>query len=422
VQDNSSVDVAVVGGGAAGLAAAQALAARDLSVVVLEASDRVGGRALTRQLPGGLIFDAGCEWLHSADQNSLVPIARDLGFEFEYGQPHWGEQSFNINFPASEQQEFHAALDAFDRRTQAAAALPQDIAAAECLEPGNRWNALIDAVSTYVNGAELAKVSARDTSSYSDTDVNWRLRSGYGALIAAFGSPCNVSLNTEVARIDHSGREIVVETSQGNVRARGVICTLPTNLIAQEAVRFWPPLPDKVDAAAGLPLGYAEKVMLYLDDPEMLPVDGHLFGAIDRTQTGSYDLRPLGRPCIQAFVGGELARQLADAGALTEYAIDELVGLLGSELRRKIRPAAASVWACDRFAGGSYSHALPGRAGSRSILATPVDDRLFFAGEATSPTFFSTAHGAYETGLRAAAELLRALDLPSTGKADIDAR
>ncbi|HWU12843.1 MAG TPA: FAD-dependent oxidoreductase, partial [Caulobacter sp.] len=61
------------------------------------------------------------------------------------------------------------------------------------------------------------------------------------------------------------------------------------------------------------------------------------------------------------------------------------------------------------WARGSYSHALPGRAGERAVLAAPVDGRLFFAGEASSPNAFSTAHGAWETGERAAREVLAAL-------------
>jgi monoamine oxidase len=94
---------------------------------------------------------------------------------------------------------------------------------------------------------------------------------------------------------------------------------------------------------------------------------------------------------------------------MAAMAIDEIVALLGSDYRRKLRPLASSRWAHDPFANGSYSHALPGHAGAREILAAPVDDRLFFAGEATSPNFFSTCHGALESGIRAAEEALGTL-------------
>ena len=88
---------------------------------------------------------------------------------------------------------------------------------------------------------------------------------------------------------------------------------------------------------------------------------------------------------------------------------DELAGLLGSDVRRQLRPITASFWRRDEFARGSYSYALPGHADDRAKLAAPVDDRLFFAGEACSLNFFSTAHGAYETGTAAAEAALASL-------------
>jgi monoamine oxidase len=75
-----------------------------------------------------------------------------------------------------------------------------------------------------------------------------------------------------------------------------------------------------------------------------------------------------------------------------------------------MRPLAETAWAADPWALGSYSHALPGRSGCRATLAAPVDDRIFFAGEATHPHFYSTVHGAWESGLRAADEAIAALD------------
>jgi monoamine oxidase len=147
--------------------------------------------------------------------------------------------------------------------------------------------------------------------------------------------------------------------------------------------------------------------MLALDDPEnTLPKDGNLRGATMRTKMGSFHLRPFGQPCIEGFFGGRFARELEEAGdgAFAAQAIDEIVALLGSDIRRKLKPLKESRWAHDPFALGAYSHALPGHAGARAILAAPVDDRLFFAGEATSPNFFSTAHGARDSGERAARE------------------
>jgi monoamine oxidase len=407
----STIDVAIIGAGAAGLGAANALKDSGLSVAVLEARDRVGGRAHTIIPAPGVVFDLGCGWLHSADRNSFVPIAAQLGFEIDKTRPPWREQSFDAGFPMMERQDFFAALDAFHDRIEQATENDADDAASRYLEQGNRWNPMIDAISTYVNGCELDSVSVQDTTAYEDTEINWRVRRGYGALIAAYGRPCPIVLNIKAWRIEHSGSRIRIETSKGVLSAAKVIVTVPTNLIANESIRFHPQLPAKVDAAAGLPLGIDDKVMLALEDPEgALPSDGNLRGATMRTKTGAYHLRPFGQPCIEGFFGGSFARELEDAGdgAFAAQAIDEIVALLGSDYRRKLKPLAESRWARDPLALGAYSHALPGHAGDRAVLAAPVDNRLFFAGEATSPNFFSTAHGARDSGERAAREVLAA--------------
>ncbi|MEO6945350.1 MAG: NAD(P)/FAD-dependent oxidoreductase [Nitrobacter sp.] len=405
----STIDVAIIGAGAAGLGAANALKDSGLSIIVLEARDRIGGRAHTIVPAPGIIFDLGCGWLHSADENSFVGIARQLGIEVDTTHPPWSEESFGDVFPPRERAEFVAALNAFYDRAERAAQRGRDAAANTCLDPDNPWNPMINAVSTYVNGAELDRVSVKDVEAYRDTGINWRVRRGYGALISAYGRPCPIALNTRVWRIDHSGPRIRIETSKGALSAAKAIVTVPTNLIANQSIRFHPELPAKVDAAAGLPLGVDDKVMLALDDPDdALPKDGNLRGATMRTKMGSYHLRPFGQPCIEGFFGGSFARELEDAGdgAFAAQAIDEIVALLGSDYRRKLKPLAESRWVRDPFAQGAYSHALPGHAGARAALAAPVDDRLFFAGEATSPHFFSTAHGARDSGERAAKEAM----------------
>jgi monoamine oxidase len=409
------IDVAIIGAGAAGLGAARALENSGLSVIVLEARNRVGGRAHTIMASPDITFDLGCGWLHSADKNAFVRIAERLNFEIDKGHPPWREQGFDAVFPPKERADFIEAVDAFYSRAEEAAREAaksgRDSAASLCLEPGNRWNPMIDAISTYINGCELNSVSILDMEAYEDTGINWRVRRGYGALVTAYGDPCPLALNSQVTLIDHSGQRVRIETSQGTLSAGKVIVTVPTSLIAEEAIRFHPALPDKVDAARALPLGLDNKVMLSLLEPEALPKDGSLRGATMRTAMGSFHLRPFGQPCIEGFFGGSFARQLEDAGdgALAAHSIDEIASLLGNEYRRKLKPLSESRWAHDPFARGSYSHALPGHAGMRAVLAAPVDGRLFFAGEATSPNFFSTAHGARDSGERAAGEVVASL-------------
>src|SRR5260370_27251790 len=102
-------------------------------------------------------------------------------------------------------------------------------------------------------------------------------------MMAAYGASCPLAFNCEVTRIDHSGKRVRIETSQGALSAGRVIVTVPTNLIADESIRFHPTLPAKVDAARGLPLGLADKVMLALDEPQeskgAQPKDGNLRAA-----------------------------------------------------------------------------------------------------------------------------------------------
>jgi monoamine oxidase len=407
----SEVDVAIIGAGAAGLGAARALENSGLSILVLEARDRVGGRGHTIMATPAITFDLGCGWLHSADKNSFVAIAERLNFEIDKTRPPWREQSFDAGFPLAERIDFMRALDAFYDRAEEAAETARDSAASAYLEAGNRWNPMIDALSTYINGSELDQVSNLDMNAYEDSEINWRVRRGYGALMAAYGAALPLALNTQVTLIDHSGTRVRIETSNGTLSAGKVIVTVPTNLIAEETIRFHPALPGKVNAARGLPLGLADKVMLALDEPEALPKDGNLRGATMRTAMGSFHLRPFGQPCIEGYFGGRFARELEDAGegALAAQSINEIAALLGNDYRRKLKPLAESRWAHDPFARGSYSHALPGHAGDRAVLAAPVDGRLFFAGEATSPNFFSTAHGARDSGERAALEVMAAV-------------
>ncbi len=407
----SDFDIIVIGAGAAGLAAARRLSTAPLSVRVLEARSRLGGRAWTWRDPSGLPIDLGCGWLHSADENEWCAIASELGYALDRAAPTWRRQLNNIGFPPSDQQEWRAAMERFYTKLEEAGDTGPDQPAGRLLEPGGRWNAFMNATSSYINGVELDRLSVHDYWRYRDTEVNWRVIKGYGTLIAASGGGLDVALDCPAEVIEHAGATIVVETPRGSLRCRAVIVTVPTNVLAADLPRFRPALPDKRAAASVLPLGVADKLFLRLDGAEEFPVDSHLTGAFDRVETGSYYLRPMGRPLIEGYFGGRFAAELEaeGEGAFANFAIDQLAGLLGGAIRKRLHPVAASAWANDRHACGSYSHAVPGHADARRTLAVPVDDRLFFAGEACSARDFSTAHGAYRTGIAAADDAMAAL-------------
>ncbi len=411
----SKIDVAVIGAGAAGVAAARALVARGLGVLVLEARSRAGGRAVTHKLgASGWPMDMGCGWLHSADRNPLVGEARTLGLHVDETAPPWRSQRQGESFAPGEQESFRAAQAAFYERLEAAARLPDDHAAAQHLAPGERWTPLIDAVSTYVNGTELDRLSVKDFDAYQDTEINFRVTEGYGELIARLAQGLPIAFDTKAQMIDHGGRTLKVTTSAGIVEARVVLVAAPTNIIATGALRFSPDLPDKLGAAAHLPLGIADKVFLEVEGAHDLPENARLFGRIDRVDTGAYHYRPFGRPLIEGYFGGACARELEAGGlaAFADFAIEELVAVLGGQWRKRLKPLAASGWARDPFALGSYSHALPGYFDQRAVLAAPHDNRIFFAGEATHPHFYSTAHGAWMSGVRAADEIAACLNAP----------
>jgi len=407
------VDVAIVGAGAAGIAAARRLAARGRSVLLIEALPRLGGRAHSEAI-AGLPLDLGCGWLHSAERNPLAALARAKGAVIDRSESAWHRQLRDIGIPARDQHEAWAAYERFGERLRADP--PQGDRAADALPDGDRWRPFVDGLSSFMNGTELDRLSIADFLAYDDaaSDTNWRLPDGYGAFIASLAATLPVALGTRVTSITHDRgvtleTGVMLETDSGPIRAGAAIVTVSTAILARGAIRFEPAVDDHLHAAAGLPLGLADKVFLSIADPESVPPESHLLGRIDRAATGSHYIRPFGRPVIETFLGGAHAQALEDADAAADFAIAELRDLLGAHFARGLTPLAVTRWAQEPTIGGSYSHALPGRADARATLRMPVSERLCFAGEACSATDFSTAHGAWESGLAAADWIARGI-------------
>jgi monoamine oxidase len=226
-------------------------------------------------------------------------------------------------------------------------------------------------------------------------------------VIAHAATGLDIRLQTEVTSIDWSGSHVTLHTSRGSIECDSVIITVPTTVLALEAIRFHPALPSGYrDAFAGIPLGVANKVFFTMDDGA-LPYPGttNFVGSDLTARTGSYAVRPTGGDVLLAYFGGSLARELETRGELETFARDELKSLFGAEFVQRIRRSVRSGWALDRFAGGSYSVALPGKAHLRAQLSEPVGGKLYFAGEANSIDHFGTINGAWESAVATAARV-----------------
>ena len=403
-----AIGTVVIGAGAAGIAAARTLHDAGETVLLVEASDRLGGRAHSAalSLPGGgeVTVDLGCGWLHSAARNPWTTIAEAGGYHVDRSDPGWRDQWRDLSFPPEERRAFGEAWERWDARAHAALGGP-DCALADVVAPDDRWRPLLDAISGFANGAGLDAVSLHDWAAYEDAagEDNWAVREGYGTLVAGRAAGVPNRLSTPVERIDHRGRVLRLCTPAGTIEAERAIVCVPTATLAH--IAFDPPLPAKHDAAAALPLGLADKVFLAVDRPDW-PANAHLIGNPHSGCTASHRLSPFGWPIVESFFGGTCAEALEDGRAASAFAVEELVALLGSDWRARLHPLAATRWRQEPFVGGSYSHARIGHAGARAVLAEPVDERLFFAGEACSAHDFSTAHGAYATGVAAAQAIL----------------
>ena len=201
-------DVVIVGAGAAGIAAMRRLAASHLSAIVLEATARVGGRAWTCNV-AGMQLDLGCGWLHSANRNPWTRIAEGAGFVVDRRAPAWGRQYQDIGFSQADQAAARRAYAGWEQRMESTP--PTSDCAADALEPEDEWNAYLQAISGFTNGAGLEQISVADYTAYdaASTGCNWRTPAGYGTVIAAsLPHPIDLRLSTPVQSIELDRRGV----------------------------------------------------------------------------------------------------------------------------------------------------------------------------------------------------------------------
>ena len=410
------VDVVIVGAGAAGLAAAKRAGELGLSFTLLEASHRIGGRAYTEEFAPGVPFDLGCHWMHSASLNPFVAIAERLGFDY-LQHTNWHSSIYLRDVWADQQAmaELGAADEALERAMRASVDAGRDVAVADLMDHESPWAPFLAYWLSLATSRDVDQVSAVDLVAYHDTEENWPLKQGYGALVARWAADVPVTLNAPVRRIALTANRVKVETSKGTVTGRRVLICVSTNVLASGAIAFDPVLPVwKRDAIAALPLGVHNRIAIMLtDDPfdPALKENATIMLEGDEVPM-SVSLKPFGHPFVVGVTGGRFASWLERAGqqASVDYLTERLVKTFGSKVAASLSPRIiVTAWQGDPWTLGSYSAATPGNGHMRGELARPVDDIVYFAGEATHTSFYSTCHGAYLSGIAQAESIAHGL-------------
>jgi monoamine oxidase len=404
-------DVIIVGGGAAGIGAARRLASSGLTTLLIEADSRLGGRAWTRTIEG-LPLDLGCGWLHSADRNSWAALADSSGIALEKRRAAWGIQYGDLGFTRDEQSQARKAFESWMQQLPAVRATSDR--ASDALPTDGAWNPYIQSIVNFISGGPLDQLSAADYLNYDEasTDFNWRAPRGLGALIVEhFPAHVALRLGTPVESLELTTRGVALGTPAGPVTARAAVFTVSTAVLTGDAIRLPQALNPWREAAQSLPLGHNEKLFFAIEGVSPFEVETQVLGNPRDASTASYYLRPLGMPVVECFFGGDTARMVkkegADAGFA--FALRQLQALFGADVARHLRPLAASEWGRSAHVGGAYSYAQPGKAAARQTLARDFEERVFFAGEATNRDEYSTAHGAHDSGVRAADEAIASL-------------
>jgi monoamine oxidase len=416
VPASGEVDVAIVGAGAAGIAAARRVAAANARFALLEAGNGIGGRCVTDVKIFGMPFDLGAHWIRNPDRNPLSRLAPKAAFDI-YSAPRG--QTVRIgprNARDAELENFLSLLVRSHRAIADAGRAGAEAAAAALPRELGDWRATIEFIlGPYTCGKDLRAVSATDLARAAERAADAFCRQGYGALLAWLAADLPVRLATPVRRIESGRRGIDVDTRNGMLRARTVIVTVSTNVLASDKIEFRPELSKRqLDAAAKLSLGNFDHIALDMPgNPLGLQRDDVVFEQSTGARTAALLANVSGTSLHMVEVAGNFGRELAAQGraAMIDFAAGWLAASYGSDIKRAIKRSHATRWNDEPWVLGAMSAAAPGSADARRILMEPVGGRIWFAGEAVHDTEWGTVAGAWDSGTRAAEAALRQIGL-----------
>ncbi|MCU0432685.1 MAG: FAD-dependent oxidoreductase [Bacteroidia bacterium] len=415
--------VIIVGAGAAGLYAAYLLHQRGADVTLLEADTVYGGRV--RPLTGFSDFtiELGAEEIHG--QRSLwYDMVQNSGAEFATG-----EEEDYIRLDGQLRAFGDVENDPDVKRVEEIADGVEDYNGADITaEQYLQQSGIPQRVMHYANavlGNEFATSSNRlGIKGVADGDKEWtagnknilvRNRS-FLSIIESVVQPVisKIRFNTRVVNISYGASTITLTDQNGaTYTADKVIVAVPLTILRDGDIVFNPPLEQaKAAAFSRIGMGAGMKVILKFAN-RFWPADtGSIYGdgvVPEYWSTGGGG-RSAANNILTAFVHGEKAEFLiAQGNNLVNTIVQDLDTIFGAGVASgSLQGSHIMNWTAEPHIRGAYSYPIPGGDGARELIAAPVANKIFFAGEATHTAgHFGTLHGALETGLRAATEILK---------------
>lgn len=435
-RNDNECEIAVIGGGVAGLAAARQLAGPGREVMIIEARDRLGGRIHTIRPPGWAIpLESGAEFIHGQPAEIWDGVRSANLAAYEVSERHWEFMRGRLE-PFDLGKLWDKVFDrlkllegrdmSFERfLSQYCSDLaPEEYAHATAFVEG--FNAadsnLISSLWVWQTGTAIGRGGNPSV---------FRIQDGYDRIVhwllsGIYSQSLTLRLNTVVSIIKWRPGRVEIEVTSPTgialepIRARAAIVTLPLAVLRlrghrRGAVQFEPDVPEKWSGTEALKIGSLIKIVLRFREAFWEQTELGLLGflnAPNETVPCWSTTIPMRTSILTGWLGGPSAERMKqlESGQILLQALDSLARTL-SEKRERLAGLLQDWhifnWQKDPFSRGAYSYVGVGGIASPRVLAEPVENTLFFAGEATHEHLNGTVGGAIASGYRAAAEILK---------------
>ena len=410
--------ILIIGAGVAGLATAKRLTERGFNnITILEARDRIGGRVFTdRSL--GFAVDMGASWIHGSNgANPIVPIAKAANattfFTDDESLVVYDENGKLIESNVMDDSfiQYNNLLKKIKSKSDSSKSIQNVVQAIDNqLLSDLKMQYQLSSYMEFDAGGDISELSSTEWDSdenFSGNDVLFP--NGYDEVTNYLAKGLAIEKNTIVQSVDYQGNEVVLQTNKGERKAKYVVCTLPLGVLQTNKVSFLPALPTSIsDAIKKLKVGNVNKVA-FLFDTCFWDKNVQYVGYTSK-EKGAYSYIMNVKKflpntnMLMSFGFGNYGK-IIDNQSVTQVTNDFMAVLkkiYGTSIPNPTK-VLVSNWGKEEFSKGSYSFANVGSsANDFLVFATPIDSKLFFAGEHTSLEYRGTVHGAYLSGVRAA--------------------